>query len=184
MIEVGVTFPKIAINYPLVNSEADKLALNIQEALVGYTRNALIALGAVATGRNYRAIKGEFVTSRRLALFGVAQTGLVKRRVVGDESLKYIISGRKAGAKMPVRVAGTGPRGGKIFEPLPAMLRWFTFLAIPKSAWFPILRAIKANGIKPRNVPQRALEMAQPSINAFTRHATANIARGIIKVTN
>jgi len=183
MIEVDVKFPKIAINYPLVNTEADKLALNIQEALVGYTKNALMTLGAIATGRNYRAIRGEFVTSRRLALFGVAQTGLVQRRVVGDASLKFIISGRKAGAKMPVRMVGTGPRGGKIFEPLPEMLRWFTFLAIPKSAWFPILRAIKERGIKPRNVPKLALGMAQPSINQFTQHAAANIARGIVKVS-
>lgn len=183
MIDVQVKFPKIELDHTVVNNEARRLADNLESSLVNFTKLSLISFGKIATGRNLKAIKGINVSERLLQPFGKAATGQIKRQVVGDRSLRFIISGRKAGRKMPVRVVGTGPRGGKIFQPLPAMLEWFNIMNIPRSAWFPILRAIKMRGIAPANVPQQALRMAKPAINRYTQTATMNIARGIIKVS-
>lgn len=170
------------INLPHLNSEASFLADRLAGSLTNYTKLALVSFGKVATGGTLRSVRWVGLGNRNAAQFGVASHGTFKRQVIAGKGLFFIQSGRRAGAKMPVRMVGTGPRGGKIFEPLPALIQWFNALNIPKSAWFPILRAIKRRGIKPTPVTKRAVEMAGPFIKAESALTGARIAANLIKV--
>ena len=136
-----------------LNREAALLADRVAASATNEVKLAIVSFGAIASGETLRETKWRTVADRQAALFGVAATGTFKRQVVSSRALRFIVSGRKAGSKMPVRMIGTGKRGGKVFEPLPALVKWFTISKIPRAAWFPILRAISRRGIPPKNVP-------------------------------
>lgn len=182
MFDITIKFPKIRLDHHIVNSEAIILADKTAETLKNEVKLAIVHFSAIASGGTLRSIQAKFISNRLQQPFGVASTGIFKRQIIGARSLHFIISGRKRGAKMPVRRIGTGSRGGGIFEPLPAMLAWFQVLNIPRSRWFPILRAIKVRGIRPKDVPGKAITAAQYNITGYKQAAAANIARGIIKV--
>src|SRR5260221_7216624 len=121
---VNVKFPKITLDDNVINNETEILASNLERLLTNHAKLAIVSFGAIATGTNLRAIHAERIKCRRVRFFGRGDFSEIKFRIVGDASLKFIISGRRPGAPMPIHKVGTGPRGGKIFEPLPAMLRW------------------------------------------------------------
>jgi hypothetical protein len=75
---------------------------------------------------------------------------------------------------------GTGVRGGKIFEPLPALITWFNALNISRDAWFPILRAISRRGIPPKDVPGRAIREGWGSVMRQARLSAYRIANGLV----
>lgn len=175
------SFPKVGVNISHLNTQSTQLADEVAATVTNYTKIALVSFSKIATGGTLRSIHWRSVQDRSAAMFGAASHGIHKRQVVADRSFFFIQSGRRAGAKMPVRMIGTGPRGGKLFEPLPALVRWFNALAIPRSAWFPILRAIKARGIRPTPVAQRAVTMAMPAVQAQAQAAAVRISVGLIK---
>lgn len=180
MFTVSYQFHGLRFNPAVVNREGAMLADKVGASVTNYTKLALVSFGAIATGGTLRGIVLRSGTNRPVAMFGVAATGLWQRQVVAPKSFHFIVSGRRAGAKMPIRFVGTGKRGGKIFEPLPALVRWFNALSIPQSAWFPILRAISRRGIPPKNVPARAVQQSRPIVQAYAQQAAYNISRGIL----
>lgn len=182
MFDVSYKFPRITLDLTVVNREASLLATRSASSISNQVKLALTSFGAIATGDMLRSIHPEFVSDRPLMPLGVASTGLSRRSVIGNRPLRFVISGRRPGARMPVHKVGTGPRGGGIFEPLPAMRNWFAVLNIPRSAWFPILRAIALRGIPPKPVGHIAVREARPLIGMYLDRATMNIARGIIKI--
>lgn len=170
----SVEFPNIELNIPLLNAEARALADRLMLVMFNYTRQAMISYGAVATRQTFNSIQKRVVgnSSRQM-----------ERAIVANPALKFIISGRRRGAKMPVRRVGTGKRGGGIFEPLPEMLKWFRWAGIPREAWFPILRSIKRNGIPARNVPARAMREARATVHRQVQWTAVRITKGIVKVS-
>ncbi len=166
----------------VINQQAGMLADYVADTGVNHTKLALVSFGAIATGGTLRGIKRGGGLNHRQAPLGTASTGIFKRQVTAPKAFKFIVSGRRAGAKMPIRLVGRGKRGGKIFEPLPALITWFTALGIPKAAWFPILRAISRRGILPKNVPERAVRGMMPAVRQQAGLVAGYIARGIVKV--
>lgn len=167
MFEFEVKFPRVRLDIAVVNTEANRLADTLQDSLVNYTKLALTSYGKIATGGTIRGVEKGPATNRPQALFGVASYGTFRRQVIAPKSFKFIVSGRKAGRKMP---------------PVNALVPWFEALGIPKEAWFPILRAISRRGIQPRNVPLRAKRMAARTIYNQSVLTAQRIGRGIIKV--
>ncbi len=167
MFEVEVKFPRVRLDISVVNTEANRLANAAQESLVNYTKLALASYGKIATGGTLRGVRKGAASNRPQAVFGVASHGTFRRAVIAPKAFYFIVSGRRAGAKMP---------------PLQALIPWFNALGIPETAWFPILRAISVRGIRPRNVPLRARRMAARSIYNESVISAQRIAQGIIKV--
>jgi len=176
-----VNFQRVRLNRNVVNQAATQLMAKIDPAVVQGMKQAMVEMNAVRSGRTQRSIRSRKVASRSLSSQG---GGILHRQVVGNKALGEIISGRGAGQPMPVRMVGIGKRGGRVFEPLPNMLRWFVETGIPKSQWFPIMRAISRRGIRPKNIPKRAVEIARPNITVHARAAGFQIARGIITRAN
>ena len=157
-----------------VTIESFMLADWLAQLMVSQLQIALLQFGKKVTGETLTSIKWQTVVN------GIERQ---ERIVTAGGGYKFIVTGRKPGGKMPVHAAaGPTKRGGLRFEPLPAMLKWFVTLGIPRQAWFPIMRKIAIRGIKPTDVPGRALRNAQSKINAYVGMTSANIARGIIKV--
>lgn len=173
-IEVKVKFPKVYFENAVIVNEVEKLADRLAATMTAQTQIALLSFRAKATGGTLRSIKPGGLR--------IATAYFQRRQVIASEGFKFIVSGRRKGAKMPIRMVGVGPRGGKIFEPLPALVRWFNVLGIPKAAWFPILRSISRKGIKPRNVPARAIKDGRRAVQNDVRAAVRNISRNVIKV--
>lgn len=204
-IDVQVKFPKIAFDYRAINEEMLVLASKTTASLVNYVKLALVAHAKVVTGDTIRSIRSIEVSNHSILPIKNS-AGLWHRQVIGDYGLKFIMSGRRPGAKMPVRlVSGTfdfsgrgskvrgtngrfikvvGKRGGRQFEPVPAMLRWFLALNIPKNLWFPIMRSIAKRGIKPVNIGAHAINEARPIMQTYANQAAVNIASRMIKVEN
>lgn len=204
MFDIIATFPTIKVDINGANYNLEHLGDRVLDTLVNNTKLALISFGKIATGTNLKAIHGVRQPSRQISRFGFAASGNYKAQVVGDHSLRYIIHGRRPGGKMPVRVVGIfdprgrgsqyrgrgtgrfvrgiGSRGGRLFEPFPAMQRWFEVFRIPRDAWFPIMRAIARRGIPPKDIPGKALEMARPAILAEVALAKAEFGRGIFNI--
>lgn len=176
-----INFPKARVDPSVVNEAAFVLMDRVASTMVNSTKQALVVMGAVASGRTQRSIKHRRVSTRGVMHKG-GGGGLIHKQIIGAPSLKHIICGRKAGKPMPVRFIGDGVRGKK-FEPLPEMLKWFNAMGIPSSSWFPIMRAIAQRGIPARDVPSRAVMIAKGDINAYARAAGAQISRGLIRVT-
>lgn len=152
-------FEKADINANVYLRERDILADKIGNSLVNYLKLEIASRGAIATGDTLRSVRMRHGS----ALVGVASSG-VSREIVANRGLRHIISGRRAGAKMPVIMTGRGKRGGKIFEPLPALVEWFNAVGIPQTAWFPVLRAISRRGIPAKPVHTDAIRRARPII--------------------
>jgi hypothetical protein len=169
MLEVEIKFPKIRLDHDHVNREAAMLADANLATMVNHVKLSLVSFGKIATGGTLHGVQGRSVSDHRLAMFGVAATGIWKRQVIAPHAYKFIQSGRRAGARMP---------------PMQALVPWFNALGIPRDRWFPILRAISIRGIQPRDVSGRAIREAQPALARNLQHATGRIARGIVKVQN
>lgn len=182
MLQVEIATSKAArFDTNHLNAEVSALADKVAGTMTNYAKLSLISFGKVASGGTLRATTWRDAGGRNNAIFGVAATGLQRRQIVSGMGWFFITSGRRAGAKMPIRLIGTGPRGGKVFEPLPALVRWFTALNIDKTAWFPILRAIKVRGIKPIPLARRAIQMGMPAVQSDVRVAAMRISQGLIK---
>lgn len=171
-LKTTVTFERVRAYKTPVTLAASNLMTKLAPLLVGTTRQAVIMFGADSGGRTAKSIRQRSVS---------ATAGFLHRQVIGDAGLRAMIGGRKAGKKMPVQQVGSGRRGGKVFEPLPEMLKWFNDHGIPKSSWFPILRSIAKDGRAPQNVPKRAVDLARTQIRAHSQTAAMHIAQGIIQ---
>lgn len=200
--EVDVKFPKIILDHQHVNVEMALLTKRVEAGMVNYVKLALVAYSKIATGDTINSIRPAFIANKELT--SPNGYGFWLRKITGDYGLKFIISGRRPGAKMPVRLVSgsfdpagrgskfrgaggryvkvTGRRGGRQFEPVPAMLRWFLALNIPRNRWFPIMRAIAKRGIKPVDIRGKALQDARPMLQREASLAAMNISRGLIKV--
>jgi hypothetical protein len=162
-----VTFPKLDIMGALA-IECPLIAQDIAEEHARQLKLALISSKKVASGKTLQSVTvgGSFDSGSR---------SIFKRRVLASRSWIFINDGRRAGSKMPVHQVGTGPRGGKIFEPLAEMLSWFLTLGIPKAAWWPIMAKIKRDGIKPVRIAEMSVKNSRPR----TTHIIAYRARRI-----
>lgn len=184
MFVAEVKFRGVRLDPRAVTRQASLLADKAAASLVNEVKLSLVSYGAIATGKTLRSVRASTGRNRPQALFGVASTGTFRRSVLAAEGMKYIVSGRRPGAKMPIRYVGQNQRGGKVFEPLPSLLEWFTALNIPREAWFPILRAISRRGIPPKPVPQRAVLAAMPNVRIHATAAARAIANTIVVRTN
>ncbi len=173
MLELTVKFSRLVrIVNQTASTEGERLADDLARLMTGQTQIALLQMGKKVTGDTLKSIKWR----------SIQNTFTFQHRIVeAGAGWRFIVAGRRAGAKMPVAVVGEGPRGGKIFQPLPEMLKWFNALGIPRDQWFPIMRAISIRGIKPTDVPGKAIRNANSTINKYTRDAAARIKRGIIQ---
>lgn len=152
--------------------ESLKLSARLAQAYANNLKITLSRVRAIATGDTLRSVKDEFVLKS-------PSRYLVQSRVVASRSIVFIQKGRQPGKKAPVRLVGTDERGKKIWEPLPSLLRWLQVLNIPKVAWLPIAWKIKRDGIKPREVQQRALNSSK---SAFQSAITAFLAETVRKL--
>jgi hypothetical protein len=148
MLSFRTTFRAPEFKIGAVNQNAAELADKVAET---HANNLKIA---IASGKTLGSVHAE-------AILNSPSRGEFRRSIMAKSSWVYIQMGRRVGAKMPVHVVGTNSRGRPMFEPLPAMLSWFRTLNIPRAAWFPIMRAIKRRGIKPRDIQKRALNLAR-----------------------
>jgi hypothetical protein len=155
-----------------ITFESNQLMTKLAPLLVDSVRQSVVMMGAEQGGNTAKSIR-----QRTLA----STAGRLHRQIIGDEGLRAMVRGRKAGGKMPVRQVGTGKRGGKVFEPLPQMLKWFNGLNIPKSSWFPIMRSLVATGTPPKRVIERAIQMAKPAMRAQVRLTAMQMGRGVIQ---
>lgn len=172
MLQVYFTFPYLEFDTPFVAREVDMLADRMAQILVAQNQITLLEYGKRVSGDTLRSVQWDTVTS---------SPELQVRRVIADAGFKFIRDGRKAGKPMPVYVAGATKTGRLLYEPLPTMLRWFQILAIPRSKWFPIMRRISIKGIKPLDVPSKAIRSGTPAMKKTLKLTSGVIARGIIK---
>lgn len=175
MIEARHKFPRVRLDLSVVARESARLADDLTKLMVGQNQLSLLHYRKKVSGDTLKAVRGRTVQ---------ASATYHHRQVVGGAGYKFIRDGRRKGAKMPIRYVGTGSRGGKVFEPVPLLMRWFILKGIPRSAWFPICRAISRNGIKPTPIDRRAVQQARPEINRYARATGTRIARGIIRYAN
>lgn len=172
MLEASYKSGRIVFDTSAIARETELLADRLAGTMIAQNQVALLGFGAKATGGTLRSIR---LGTR------VSTATFQRRQIIAGHGYKFIVSGRRAGAKMPIRLVGTGKRGGKIFEPVPSMLEWFNVLGIPREAWFPIMRAISRRGIQPRNVPLRALQAARPHIARDVKAAAVAIGRQLVR---
>ena len=172
MLEVTATVRRVKIDTNHISVQAGRLADDLARLMTGRVQTTLL---------QYR----KKVSGDTLASVGwhVIQNSLLRQRrhVTAGWGFKFIVSGRKPGKPMPVRLVGEGPRGGKIFEPQPKMLQWFRMKGIDRSLWWPIMRSIARNGIQPLDIPHLALRNSRSEINALCRLAGVRIAHGILR---
>lgn len=134
-----------------------QLADRVAEIYQNNLKLAITRQRAIASGKTLQSVKAEFIMDSPMR-------GQFRRAVTAKSSWWFIQVGRKKGAKMPIRQAGTNSKGKPIFEPLPELVAWFRTLGIPRQAWFPILFAIKRRGIRPRRIRDIAMRQAQPTV--------------------
>jgi hypothetical protein len=169
-------FETARINHPVLNLAASTLADRLAASGVNAVKLALVQRGKVATANTLRSVRW------RAGLFtpGVVSAGH-RREVVADRSWENIVSGRRAGAKMPIRVsAQRGKRGGKLFEPLPRMVAYFEAMGIPKNQWFPIMRRFSMRGIMPRPVHHDAHKILKRSVRLHMEAVKPILQRGLL----
>lgn len=169
---INFPFPKFELDYILVERETVLLADRLAEVMVAQNQIALLAAGKKVSGDTLQSISWDSLTNT---------PALQVRRVTGDAGYKFIRDGRKAGKPMPIHVVGATKTGRLLYEPLQPMLRWFQILGIPKKFWFPIMRRISIKGIKPVDIPNRAVKNALPAIKRQAKYTGAVITRGIVK---
>ena len=174
MWSFSLQFQRVRLDTSVPAREIEILAARLTQLMIQANQVSLLSFNKKATGETLMSIKAGGAR--------IDSATYQQRQVVAGGGWKFIHSGRRAGAKMPVYYAGAGPRGGKIFEPLPRMLAWFTALGIPRSAWFPIMRRISRRGIRPRNVAERALRNSRGEITSEAKQAGYRIARSIVRV--
>jgi hypothetical protein len=172
MIKVEYRFERLKLNVPHVTRQVEKLADDITDLLVVNNRIALITANKKVTDKTFNSVKARSVRRTRF---------VQHRQVVAGQGFKFIRDGRKAGSKMPVRMARMSVRSGKpIFAPQPRLAAWFKALGIEKSEWFPIMRAIARRGIRPIRIDHHAITRAVPQIRSMCQTAAINIGRGIL----
>lgn len=162
---------KVDPNHVMV--QASRLADDLGRLMTGRVQTTLLQYGKKATGATLASVG-----------WNVIQQSLYRQRrtVTAGAAYRNIVTGRRRGMKMPVTVIGEGPRGGKIFAPTPTMLAWFLIKGVDRNLWWPIMRSISVNGIRPLNVPNIALGGARVTIDMYCRTAGIRIANGIIRV--
>lgn len=175
MFEIGLKFDKVVIDAGVVARAAPQLADDLTRLLIAQNQLALLHYHKKVSGDTLLSVSGRTVQ---------ATTSFIHKQVVAGAGYKFILSGRKSGRKMPVRYIGVGVRGGKIFEPVPLLLRWFLLKGIPREAWFPIMRSIVRRGIRPVPVDQHAMRQSAPHIKRLVRQTSNVIMRGIIRHAN
>lgn len=149
---------------------ASDLATKVADSHANYLKISITRHRAIATGKTLQSVRSEFILDS-------PTRGQFRRSITAKNSWWFIQQGRKAGAKMPIKRVGTTSKGRPIFEPLPEMLEWFQALNIPRAAWFPILRAIKRRGIKPRDIQGRAMRLARTRTMELVVFYAEKIAR-------
>jgi hypothetical protein len=158
----------------LVAREGRKLAEDLGEEYTRSVKRMIVAERAIARGSTLSSVKDELV------IYSPSRS-YFRRQVTASRAFVFIQKGRKAGKKMPVKLIGTTASGGKIFQPLPEMLEWFTFFGIPEPLWMPIMRAIKKRGIKPRDVLGRAMTRAKPRLETLVQAAAVRLVKGLFR---
>lgn len=152
---------------PIARASAE-LAQALGSMYANQLRTAIARKKAIATGKTLGSVKNELVVDS-------ASRGIFRRAVTANRSWQNIQGGRRAGAKMPVRKVGSR------FEPFPELVEWFQALGIPKAAWFPILRKIAKNGIKPRNIRDLAVRLGNQRLYQLSQNTGNKIAELLAK---
>lgn len=144
--------------------EAARLAQELATVYKTQFKIAIVRSKAIATGKTLKSVAiGKILDS--------PSRGIFKRTVSASRSWIYIQKGRRADAKFPIR------RVGNKFEPVPELKEWFIALGIPKAAWFPIIRKIARDGIRPRKIRERMMRDARPLQAKFSSAAGNRIAK-------
>ncbi len=154
----------------IVAEESREIARELGDEYRRSYARTLIAARKIATGDTLDSIED------KLVLYSPSRQ-LFMRQIVASRSIVFIIKGRAAGGKMPIRFVGTTKDGHKLFEPVPELLRWLEFLNIPSYFWLPIARAIARRGIKPVDIPGRALRRARPRLQSIVQFRVTRILK-------
>lgn len=165
MLEARAVVITPAFKNKPVETESAKLAQELAALYANNFRLALITSKKVATAKTLQSVKiGKTLDS--------PSRGIFLRNVSAKKSWIFIQRGRRKGGKMPI-VKG---KDGK-FQPVPELLEWFAALNIPRKAWFPILRKIARDGIKPKNIQGKMMREARPRQAALAKATGNRIAK-------
>lgn len=172
MLHADVKFSnRLRIDSSVIAREASTLADDLTKLLVAENQLALLFYRKKVSGDTLYSVTRKTVQ---------ATATFHHRQVVGGAGYKFIRDGRRPGAKMPIRFVGVGPRGGKQFEPVPLLMRWFQMKGIPRAFWFVICRNIARRGIKPVPIDKRAITQAMPTVKRYVNQTQARIVRGLL----
>lgn len=140
--------------------ELENLGREIISILVGEYRSTLLRFRKVATRKTFESIAGESdVTTNEVVI-----------KIKANESLLFIISGRRKGAKLPVRKVGDR------FELFPDLQEWKVAVGFKGNDYI-LARAISEKGIKGIPITDMVLEAVQDEI---TRLITERLARATL----
>lgn len=148
-----------------------QLAQSLGSSYANNLRTVIVRRRAIATGKTLQSVKNQLVLDS-------PSRGIFERNVTARRTWMNIQNGRRAGLKMPIKKVGNK------FEPVTEMVEWFLALNIPKSAWFPILRKIARDGIKPRDLQNLTMRMTRPRLNALAAQAGRDIATALAQTAN
>lgn len=171
--DITVRVPKLDAQTACAR-EGAAMAKEMSEEYARQLRIALVNARKIASGDTLRTIQARLVIES-------SSRGIFRREVVAGKGFKYVVSGRKPGAKMPVHVIGKSKKGKNVFAPLPELVRWFLLLNIPSRAWWPIMRKIKRKGIKGINLPSIALRASTPRWTSIISFRAARIAGSLFR---
>jgi hypothetical protein len=143
------------------------LATALADEYARQTRSELMRARKFATGKTVKATRGQGLGGSRAAF---------RSKVTSSRSILYIAAGRRAGAKMPVKVVGQTKGGKSAFGPVDGLLEWFLALSIPRRLWFVIARSIARRGIRPLDIQKLAYKASQPRWRKLMRDAGRDIA--------
>lgn len=145
-----------------------QLAQEVGSLYANNLRLAIVRKKALATFKTLKSVAVENILNS-------GSRGLFIRHVTANRTWLNIQFGRRAGLKMPIKKVDNK------FEPVPEMVEWFLALNIPKAAWFPILRKIARDGIKPRDIQGYAMRQSRTRLSALAAQAGRDIAETLSK---
>jgi len=140
--------------------ETDEMVREISVILEDELKGILVQYKKLATKKTYNSVRPESdVTINRANI-----------KVFALESLQFIVSGRRPGAKLPVR------KNGDQFELVPELQEWVRAVSFTGS-YFLLARSIARRGIKGIPVVDLMMEKARPKIMDVIRIRTIDAAR-------
>lgn len=143
--------------------EIDELVNEVSMIMEDNLKDILLKYRKFATKKTYSSVRSEDDTTENRAVI----------RLLALESLRFIVSGRRPGAKLPVRKTGDG------FELVPELKEWVKAVGFT-GHYFLLARSIARKGVKGVPIVELMIEKSRPQIMDAIRRRTVDNARGVI----